>query len=104
MASVVACDMCGEEQASMMQTNTANGDTIAVGDSCSLAFYLTIVQSITESMPADILAAHAAGLQPVIDALTTAVSAVANEDLSPDTTGHLSMAEMQPAETGVPGE
>jgi tetrahydromethanopterin S-methyltransferase subunit B len=58
MPQQINCDMCGAEPAELMQTSLANGDVIAIGHSCQLAFHLTVVESILDAMPADVAKAY----------------------------------------------
>lgn len=79
MASAMACDMCQSEPGTVMQTNIGNGDVIVIGDSCQLAFYLTVVQTIIDSMPAPAVAEYAAAIKTTLDALTTSLDTAASQ-------------------------
>lgn len=70
MASTVTCDVCNSEPASLMQSNVANGDTLAVGDSCIVMFYLTIVQTALEDAPAEIVEQYRVALTSLLDAFS----------------------------------
>lgn len=69
MAGQITCDMCQAEPATVMQSNLANGETVAVGDSCVVPFYLTVLAAILEGMPAEVRAEFGTQLKPVIDQL-----------------------------------
>lgn len=53
MAQSIACDLCGDESAVLMQTNLANGDSIAIGQACLITFSLANALSFSEGIPAD---------------------------------------------------
>lgn len=48
MAADLPCDLCSAEPASLMQSNLANGDSIAVGDGCLPQFLLTMLAELTD--------------------------------------------------------
>lgn len=94
MAQAIACDMCGNETATTMQTNLNNGDAIAIGDSCMLPFYLTVVQTMVAEIPADTLIQYGEALKPVLDLIdasyATAIKAAAMDEdpVTGDTTDY----------------
>ncbi len=59
MAGQLPCDICGEEVGITLQTNLANGDVMAVGVSCMLAFYLASALQWSEQVSPEVLEAAA---------------------------------------------
>jgi hypothetical protein len=59
--------MCGSEPATLLQTNVKNGDSLSVGDSCILVFYLTAATEMLGMMPAENVTAYAKALAPILD-------------------------------------
>lgn len=79
MAQVIACDMCGQEPAQVMQTNIQNGDVLSVGANCQLMFHLTVAAEMLDMMPADNRAAYADALAPVLEKLSWHAAVAADE-------------------------
>jgi hypothetical protein len=75
MAPAITCDMCQQEIASVMQTNIGNGDVVAVGNSCLLTFYITIVAEVVDAMDPDLRLAYAEVISPVVVKLVEAMAA-----------------------------
>jgi hypothetical protein len=69
VAQPLTCDLCGQENAQLVITNSDNGDVIAVGLSCVVVFYLTAASEMLSMMPAESIAAYADVLAPVIGRL-----------------------------------
>jgi hypothetical protein len=90
--------MCGQETATVMQSNLANGDTISLGDNCQLAFYLTVVQTILDAMPADVRAEYAAAVKTVTDALASAIASALSNVVQGEDTGD---TDIIPADTTI---
>ena len=70
MAQALTCDLCGQENAQLVITNSDNGDVMAVGPSCVVVFYLTAAGEMLSMMPAENVAAYASMLAPVVERLT----------------------------------
>ena len=75
MAQPIACDLCGQENAVLMQTNIGNGDVIAIGGSCMVTFLLSTAATILDEMPADAAAAYGEVIRPVVNQLAVHVTA-----------------------------
>lgn len=73
MAATITCDLCGAEPAALMQSNMANGETIAVGDACLIPFMATVLTETLTSMDA----ATAREWMPAVKPLLAAVDALA---------------------------
>lgn len=74
----IPCDLCGEEPNVLLQTNTLNGDTVAVGGNCLITFYLGGLIGLTDGIPKDAASQYHDGLAKLIaqlDPPTTAVAA-----------------------------
>jgi len=69
MAGTISCDLCGQENAVLMQTNLANGDSVAVGDACMALFLATMLGQQVSGMSDDAFTANAETLMPLTDAL-----------------------------------
>jgi len=78
MATVLPCDMCGEEPALIMQTNVTNGDAVTIGANCQPIFLLTVVSELLDMMPADVAAQYAQAVTPIVDKLARFGDAQAN--------------------------
>jgi hypothetical protein len=48
--AAIACDLCNDEQAVLMQTSLETGDTMAVGRSCLIPFTLGAAVAFSEGM------------------------------------------------------
>lgn len=59
MAQTITCDICNSEAASVLQTDIATGEVMAVGQSCHFPFYVGVAAAIAETMPAEIRAEYA---------------------------------------------
>jgi hypothetical protein len=70
MAQAIRCDLCGQENAVLMQTNIDNGDVIAIGGSCMVTFLLSTAATILDEMPADHVGQYAEIIAPVVSLLT----------------------------------
>jgi hypothetical protein len=70
MAAPISCDLCGQENAQVMQTNVENGDVIAVGLNCLPIFYLTAAAEMISMMPAANRLAYAAAAATAVNELT----------------------------------
>jgi hypothetical protein len=77
MASQLGCDLCGQENAILMQTNIGNGDVIAIGPSCVVVFMLTTAESIISEMPEANAAAYGEALAPIVARLAPIVDRAA---------------------------
>lgn len=64
--AAIPCDLCGEEEAVMLQTATANGDTLGVGAACIIGFYLGCLGTLTEGIPHDAAKAYTEPLATII--------------------------------------
>ena len=51
MAKPINCDLCGEEEAVLMQTSLADGSSLAVGPACLFVFFAGGALGIIESGP-----------------------------------------------------
>lgn len=54
MMAQIPCDLCASEEAIMMQTALANGDTVGVGANCIVGFYLGCLGELTAGMPVEV--------------------------------------------------
>jgi hypothetical protein len=75
MAQAMGCDLCGQENAILLQTNIDNGDVIAIGGSCMVTFLLSTAATILDDMPADNRGAYAEIIRPVVNQLAVHVAA-----------------------------
>jgi hypothetical protein len=101
MAQSIACDMCGQENATFMQTNIANGDVVAVGDSCTLTFLLTVAAEIVTAMPIDAATQYGEAIMPVLGKLAGVVVHAAAESLPSDYDEDQETGDMVPVNTAV---
>lgn len=69
--------MCGSEPATLLQTNVKNGDSLSVGDSCILVFYLTAAAEMLDLMPAENVKAYAEALAPVLEKMGASIDGAA---------------------------
>ena len=89
MAQAIACDLCQQEQAALMQTNLANGDTIAVGDACTVTFFASSLQAMLSGAPPEMLNDLAAVLTPL-----AAIIGPGGQDKEDDAPPHSSWIEI----------
>lgn len=104
MAQAIACDLCGQETAVLMQTNIENGDVIAIGGSCMVTFLLSTAATILDEMPADRRGAYAEIIKPVTDQLSVHVAAAAAADLEAAAAGGPGTAASAPADAAAADE
>lgn len=65
MAQAIACDLCQQEPAVMMQSNLGNGDTIGVGQACMVTFYASSLTAMLSDAPPEMLNELAPVLLPL---------------------------------------
>jgi hypothetical protein len=54
----IACSLCEEEEAVLLATSLADGDTVSVGGNCLPGYALSLAVAMTTGMPAEAAAAY----------------------------------------------
>jgi len=69
MAAPIACDLCGGEQAVIMQSELDTGNTVAVGPACMVIWYTSALAAFCAPAPDEVKATWL----PLLDAVHQAV-------------------------------
>ena len=77
MAQQIACDLCGEEDAVMLQTNVETGEVLSVGPACVFPYALGIASATAAEFSPDIAAIY----RPEVSKLYGALADMAGPDL-----------------------
>ena len=92
MAQSIACDLCGQEPAVMLETRVETGEVIAVGAACLIPFYVGAAASLADTVDYSDGAVYA----PMIEALAAKPVFAGHHDAGAG-------QDMPPAAPPVPG-